>query len=238
VRGLLLVLLAGGGAAPRLAAQRDTIRWWNGAAAVGAIAISSVFDEAVQHATQEGRTRFGDAAAAVVRRMGQPEVFATVSGGVFLAGVVARRPALRRSGERIAGSLALAGVLVTGAKLLVGRLRPFQSEEPYELKPLSGADAFPSGHTTMAFALAVALADEIRRPWTSIALCAAAAGTGWSRVNDNKHWLSDVVAGAALGATSAQLVEGRWTMFHFRPPAFLVAGEGVGIGWRVPFRLR
>ncbi|HEV2752172.1 MAG TPA: phosphatase PAP2 family protein [Gemmatimonadales bacterium] len=235
---VLLVLLGGAGAAPRLAAQQDTIRWWDGAAALGGAALASAFDEAVQHATQEHRTRFGDEAAAVARRMGQPEVFVTVPGAVFLAGIVAGRPALRRSGERIAGSLALAGVLVTGAKLVIGRLRPFQSEEPYDLKPFSGADAFPSGHATMAFGLAAALADEIRRPWASVVLFAAAAGTGWSRLNDNKHWLSDVVAGAALGTSSAQLIEGRWTVLHFRPPAFLVAGGRPGIGWRVPFRLR
>src|SRR5438445_8770172 len=236
VSTVLLVLLGGAGAAPRLAAQRDTIRWWDGAGALGGIALASAFDEAVQHATQQGRTRSGDQVAAVARRMGQPEVFATVPAAVFLAGVVARRPALRHSGERIAGSLALAGVLVTGAKFVVGRLRPWQSEEPYDLKPFSGADAFPSGHTTMAFALAVAVADEIRRPWASVALCAAAAGTGWSRLNDNKHWLSDVMAGAALGAPAAQLIERRWTVLHLRPPTFLVAGGRPGIGWRVPFR--
>ena len=87
---------------------------------------------------------------------------------------------------------------------------------PYDLKPFSGADAFPSGHTTMAFALATSLADELRRPWVTVGLMTAAAGTGWSRVNDNKHWLSDVVAGTALGVTAAQLVERRWTVFGWR----------------------
>src|SRR5438309_4515924 len=96
VTAVLRVLLGGAGAAPRLAAQRDTIRWWDGAAALGGIAFASAFDEAVQHATQQGRTRSGDQVAAVARRMGQPEVFATVPAAVFLAGVVARaRPGPR-----------------------------------------------------------------------------------------------------------------------------------------------
>src|SRR3989442_4664597 len=58
-----------------------------------------------------------------------------------------------------------------------------------------------------------------RRAATSLGdlgLMTAAAGAGWSRVNDNKHLLSDVVAGTALGVTAAQLVERRWTVFGWR----------------------
>jgi len=113
-------------------------------------------------------------------------------------------------------ALALAGALAVASKFALGRLRPNQVAEPYDLKPFSGADAFPSGHTTMAFALATSLADELRRPWVTVGLMTAAAGTGWSRVNDNKHWLSDVVASAALGVTAAQLIERRWTVFGWR----------------------
>jgi membrane-associated phospholipid phosphatase len=60
-----------------------------------------------------------------------------------------------------------------------------------------------------------------------------AAGTGWSRLNDNRHWLSDVLAGAAVGITSAELIDGRWRIFHLRPPTLFVGQAGVAIGWRV-----
>ena len=119
-----------------------------------------------------------------------------------------------------------------------GRLRPSQVEEPYEWRPFSGADAFPSGHTTMAFALATSLANEIRRPWATVGLMVVAAGTGWSRLNDNKHWVSDVAAGATLGVTSAQLIDGRWTVFHLRPPTVFLTPGRAGLAWRVSARLR
>jgi len=43
---------------------------------------------------------------------------------MFAAGVVTGRPNLRRSGERVLASLALAGVTTLAMKRAVGRLRP------------------------------------------------------------------------------------------------------------------
>lgn len=214
----------------------QTVRWWQAAAVLGGIALTSAFDESVEHDMQGDRSRFGDHVASVVRTMGQPSVFATIPAAMFAAGLITKRPGLRRGGERIAVSLALAGIMVSSTKLVVGRVRPGQTDETV-FRPFSGSDAFPSGHATMAFALATSIADEIRRPWATAALMTVAAATGWSRLNDGKHWLSDVVAGAALGITSAQLVESRWRIFHLHPPALLVAPGRTGVEWRVPFRI-
>ncbi len=58
--------------------------------------------------------------------------------------------------------------------------------------------AFPSGHTTVAFAFASVVAAE--HPWyLGVPAYAAATLTGYSRINDNAHWLHDVIAGATLG---------------------------------------
>ncbi|HYK82784.1 MAG TPA: phosphatase PAP2 family protein [Gemmatimonadales bacterium] len=238
--GLTLCVL--GLAATRLDAQGPqpgpaAIQWWQGAAVMGGIALISAFDESVQIDIQQQRSHASNQVASVARRMGQPEVFVTVPGAMFLAGVVTHRPGLRRAGERVAGSLVLAGVLAVGGKLVVGRLRPYQAAEQYDFKPFSGDASFPSGHATMAFALATALADEIRQPWATVGLMTAATGTAWSRLNDNDHWLSDVAAGAVVGITSAQFIEGRWTVFHVRPPAVFSAQGERGLVWRVPIRL-
>jgi membrane-associated phospholipid phosphatase len=236
--GLALALC---GAAAKSSAQTlpsDTARGggvihaWQGAAVLGGVVAASVLDESVRSYAQRERSPGSDAVAATARRLGQPEVFVTVPAALFAVGVVTGRAALRRAGGRIAGSLALAAVVELSAKLAVGRLRPSQVEEPYDLRPFSGADAFPSGHTTMAFALATSLADEIRRPWASAGLFVAATGTAWSRVNDNRHWLSDVAAGAVVGIGAAQVMEGRWRVFHVRPPAVLFAPGVVGVEWR------
>ncbi|HEX4627955.1 MAG TPA: phosphatase PAP2 family protein [Gemmatimonadales bacterium] len=237
VATLLLV-----GAAPPLCAQQaasppHVIRWWEGAAVVGGIALLSTLDESVQQASQAARSPFRDDLAAVTRHMGQPEVFVSVPAAMLVTGLVTHRPGLERAAGRVAASLLLAGGLTGAGKLAVGRLRPNQATEAYLFKPFSGADALPSGHTTMAFALATALSDELHRPWASVALFVAAAATGWSRLNDNKHWLSDIAAGAAVGIASTQLIEGRWTVFHLRPPSMLVASGRFAVGWHTPVRL-
>jgi membrane-associated phospholipid phosphatase len=228
-----------GGLVPALGAQAASpepavIQWWQGAAVLGGIGLVSALDESVQRSMQQQRSPSSDQVAAFARHMGQPEVFATVPAAMFLTGVLARQPGLRRGGERVAGSLALAGALAVGGKFIVGRLRPRQVGEPYISRPFSGADAFPSGHTTMAFALATALADEIHRPWATVGLFTAATGTAWSRLNDNQHWLSDVVAGAVVGIASAQFIEGRWTLFHLRPPTVFSSHGQSGVGWVIP----
>jgi membrane-associated phospholipid phosphatase len=93
----------------------------------------------------------------------------------------------------------------------------------------------PSGHTTIAFALATALSDDIKRTWASAGLYTLATGVGWARLNDNRHWLSDVAAGAALGITSAKLMNGRWRIFNLRPPRVLLGPDYAGIAWQLTF---
>ena len=148
------------------------VRWWQAAVVFGGIALAGAFDEPVERDVQQDRSRFGDQLASAVRRMGEPEVFAPIPVAMIATSLLTKRPGLRRGGERIAVSLALAGVLVGAGTFTVGRLRPNQTPETDAFKPFSGADAFPSGHAAMAFGLATALADEIRRPWATAALIA------------------------------------------------------------------
>jgi hypothetical protein len=66
--------------------------------------------------------------------------------------------------------------------------------------------SFPSGHTSTAFANAEFMRMEYKdvSPWYGIAGYAAAATTGYLRMYNNKHWLSDVIAGAGVGILSTQ----------------------------------
>jgi membrane-associated phospholipid phosphatase len=63
-----------------------------------------------------------------------------------------------------------------------------------------------------------------------------ATGTAWSRMNDDRHWLTDTAFGAILGITTAKVVDGRWRIFNLRPPAVLVGKEGtVALSWQASF---
>jgi membrane-associated phospholipid phosphatase len=67
--------------------------------------------------------------------------------------------------------------------------------------------SFPSGHTATAFAAAEWLRTEYwhRSPWIGIAGYAMATSVGVLRVYNNRHWVSDVVAGAAIGFLSTRI---------------------------------
>lgn len=67
--------------------------------------------------------------------------------------------------------------------------------------------SFPSGHTAAAFVSAEFLRQEYKdvSPWYGVAGYAMATATGYLRMHNNKHWFSDVVAGAGIGIASTQL---------------------------------
>jgi membrane-associated phospholipid phosphatase len=205
-------------------------RWWHAGIASGLIALTSLVDRPLRDEVQEDRSSGSDDAARLFRHMGQVEVFGTVGVGTILAGVVAGDAPLRRAGERISASLLVAGGTTTIVKLLVGRYRPNSGRGAYRFSPFSNSDAsFPSGHATAAFALAASVSDEVRWAPATVGLYGLAALTAWSRLNDDKHWLSDVLAGAAVGVTSAKFINGRWRVFGLRAPRFLLEPDRIGV---------
>lgn len=76
-----------------------------------------------------------------------------------------------------------------------------------EKRPDSGArNSFPSGHTATAFMGAELLRLEYAdvSPWIGYAGYAVAATTAYLRIYNNRHYLNDVLAGAAIGIFSSK----------------------------------
>ena len=76
-----------------------------------------------------------------------------------------------------------------------------------EARPDGSAKTFSSGHTATAFFGATVLAHEYRdsHPELVIAGYTLAAATGALRIANNKHWVTDVLMGSAIGIASAEL---------------------------------
>jgi hypothetical protein len=67
--------------------------------------------------------------------------------------------------------------------------------------------SFPSGHTAQAFATATFLAKEYgdQSVWYKIGAYSMATTVGAMRILNNRHWVSDVLAGAGIGILSTNL---------------------------------
>lgn len=70
----------------------------------------------------------------------------------------------------------------------------------------SSFNSFPSGHTATAFMGAELMYQEYKEvsPWYGISGYVVAAGTGAFRMYNNRHWLTDVLAGAGIGILSTK----------------------------------
>jgi membrane-associated phospholipid phosphatase len=95
-------------------------------------------------------------------------------------------------------------------KFAAGRQDPYQTSDPNEW--FKSGHSFPSLHATAAFAVGTVLAesgnDEYR--WIRRVLgYGLGIATSYERLRHNAHWLSDTVAGAALGSASARFTMNR-----------------------------
>jgi membrane-associated phospholipid phosphatase len=223
-------------------ASSHVIRWYEALAVAGGVSAAFLADEPLQEHLQENRTATSDDLASFFRHFGQPEAFATASLGLIGAGLIAHQPTLTRLGGRVAVSIALSAAEVEVLKRVSGRARPDSGLGAFHFDPFSGSESFPSGHAAAAFALATSLGDAIHNTGATVGLYGLATGTAWSRLNDDRHWLSDVLLGAAIGITNAKLVEGHWRVFGLHPPEFLLDPKmhGVELAYRIspePFRV-
>ncbi len=107
------------------------------------------------------------------------------------------------------GSIALSGTIAVIAKNVIGRARPTNTQAIgiFDFAPLTTVHSwasFPSGHATTATAMMVALA--LIWPRHALGFLTFGLLVAFSRAMIGVHWLSDVVAGVALGAAVTLLL--------------------------------
>ena len=135
--------------------------------------------------------------------------------GAELAGVRPQHDLLNTALLLVKAELML-NAAVYGLKYTTGVERP------------SGKDdhSFPSDHAAQAFLAATVVHLELRdhSPWYGVGAYTLASSVAVLRVLNNKHWESDVFAGAAVGILSTRLAylthRNRWG----RPPAARALG--------------
>ncbi len=92
---------------------------------------------------------------------------------------------------------AIMAIMVNAGKYTIKRKRPDGTSR----------NSFPSGHSATAFMTAAFLSKEYGHisPWITVGSYTCATVTGITRVCNNRHWMSDIFAGAGIGILSAEL---------------------------------
>ena len=179
---------------------------WFGLAAAVATGAAAFADIHVREQALASDGEFAHDLARVMRHVPVAAAAGVVVG--YAAGAVSDRPGLKDASRRVGASMLVAGIATAGIKVVVGRVRPDESaSETDTYQPFSGHGSFPSGHAALAFAAATALDRETRAGWVPWVAYPIAGLVGWSRVLEDRHWASDVVAGAALGTFLAHKTE-------------------------------
>jgi len=180
--------------------------WLEAGLVCGGLVLCQTVDDEINDWTQERRNGDLETFSDVVRPFGGPAVYVPVGAGLYLTGLISGNNKARHAAERVCVSLAFAGLASGGLKYLAGRSRPSSGAPSHQFRPFSKKTSIPSGHTTMAFTLAGALSREIDNHWATAGLHLLAGSVGLSRMIDELHWLSDIVAGALLSHSMISLV--------------------------------
>lgn len=161
----------------------------------------------------------------IVNRMFSPAKYyggtseqVALSIGTWAIGRVMHKPKMSHLGMDLLRAQAVTAMLVQPIKFATHRERP------------DGNDyrSFPSGHAAVTFATATVI--ERHLGWKkSVLAYAIASYVSASRLHDNRHYLSDVVFGAAVGSIAGRTVteHGRntWTMV----PMPVAGGMAIGV---------
>lgn len=136
--------------------------------------------------------------------------------GLSLLGAEAKHGYMDRTLELATAYVAL-GVIVNGIKYTVRAPRPDGSAN----------NSFPSGHTATTFMGAELVRIEYgeEHPWLAAGAYTIAATVGVLRVYNERHWFTDVFAGAGVGILSARI--GYWLLPYTRRAMHRLTGWDV-----------
>ena len=136
--------------------------------------------------------------------------------GTYAIGRLTHSPKASHVGMDLLRAQLVAQALTQTIKVTVRRERPDGTKY-----------SFPSGHTSVSVATAIVIDRHFGLAW-SLPLYGMATYVSLSRMHDNRHWLSDVVFGAAVGAIAGRTVTRHGRSNYTWAPVY-TPGEGVAL---------
>ena len=186
--------------------------WWNGSdwLKLGAVATGTGLlvwqDLNIRQVFQRNRTRTTDRIADGLKFLGAPALIQPVLIGTFGISTALKQKKLQAvalDGWE-ASNFALGWAVLI--KVATSRARPFLNKGRWKREGFSPGSSFPGGHTTQAFVLATVVSSHFPKTWVKIVSYGLATGVGLSRMNNDLHFASDILVGAALGTAVAKTI--------------------------------
>jgi membrane-associated phospholipid phosphatase len=148
--------------------------------------------------------------------LGNTATLLAVSTVVYVVGRTKDAPRLSHVGMDLIRSIAISELLVESLKYTTRRERPDGS----------GKTSFPSGHASDTFAFATALERHLGWKYAAPAYVFSSYVAA-SRLPANRHWLSDVVFGAATGIIAGRTVTGHEELKYPVEVTFVPGGAAI-----------
>jgi len=166
------------------------------AAGIGTVA---AFDQDIERAIRRSRNDTMTSIFDNVQPLGNEYAIGIV-GSFYIYGEFFKDPRAKTTAlDSIAATAIASGIVTNSFKYVIGRGRPTDGHGAYNFRPFSGQDSFSSGHTTEAFALASVISEHYDSLWVQVPAYGLASAVGYARLNNNRHWPSDVLAGETIG---------------------------------------
>lgn len=181
---------------------------------VGLISISTYLlmyaDEPLRNEILKDRSYYNSIPIEAARIWGEPYTTLLISGIFAISGISSGNHANKRTAFEIVQS----GIYTAGVTQIIkfgsGRSRPYTNEGSFTFHPFSKFSndnwSLPSGHTSVAFSLSTILSKNSKSDFVKYAVYIPSLVTAFSRIYQDKHWLSDTFLGAAVGYFIAEWV--------------------------------
>ncbi len=189
--------------------QRD---WLIAATGISASMLLMTMDKPIRQMVDRNyKGTLGDHFPNMIAKYGQIDYAAYLSLGMYGIGLFAQRDDLRLTGRMLTQGLIYTSSAIILLRCGLGRIRPYQTEDPWNFKWFNTdilLRSFPSSHASTSFVLSTILSYRLNNRYMSAGLYSLALMIAILRVYQNQHWFSDVVVGSVLGIGASRYVIG------------------------------
>jgi membrane-associated phospholipid phosphatase len=171
--------------------------------------------------------------ASVAKQFGNGNIFIPVyAGATLLKPYIETTPigsAVGQWGDRCLRSVVVGGPPVLVLQWFLGGSRPTDAEGNSHWKPFNDNNAV-SGHAFIGAVTFVNAAKMTDNPGVKLMWYTLSTLPGWSRINDNDHYLSQVILGWFIGYLAATAVDDTELCKHQFVVVPMVSNAGMGVG--------